>query len=310
MSEQGGGITSTEYLDKHGVTTYLKDVVTLLLENRPEDPMEFMADYFRNVVNGTSTIVRSFRYIKLTSRMRESFFDNLVAAYTSLNNTTKQDDDGNAQAAGSFTFSELRELVLLVCQDFPKSILDYVEDCLFLGQKPPLESDMEPEGEENNDLASRFVSFTEFATAINACLLYEEFLKEAKNIFLQIYWNENKKNFRIEKKKKNEEESEEEKEKQQQIAIEQFGQDTKTVSFEGFKKALVDFAKQKGKQENYPSLQNLSDCLKSLIDKKKNKPQAISFEEFFQFMLTSFVPNPLKKKTSVQLSLSKNMDKK
>jgi hypothetical protein len=33
-----------DYLDKYAITTYFKDVITLVLENRPEDPLEFMAD--------------------------------------------------------------------------------------------------------------------------------------------------------------------------------------------------------------------------------------------------------------------------
>jgi len=32
------------YLDKSGVTTYLKDAITLMLENRPNNPMEFLAE--------------------------------------------------------------------------------------------------------------------------------------------------------------------------------------------------------------------------------------------------------------------------
>ena len=32
-----------EYLDRYGVTAYMKDVVTLLLENRPASPIAFIA---------------------------------------------------------------------------------------------------------------------------------------------------------------------------------------------------------------------------------------------------------------------------
>lgn len=33
-----------EYLRRTGVTTYLKDIITLLLENRPEDCLQFISD--------------------------------------------------------------------------------------------------------------------------------------------------------------------------------------------------------------------------------------------------------------------------
>lgn len=37
-------LSNEEYLDRYGVTTYLKDLVTLLLENRPDAPLEFATD--------------------------------------------------------------------------------------------------------------------------------------------------------------------------------------------------------------------------------------------------------------------------
>ena len=37
-------LSPQDYLDRYAVTTYFKDVITLVLENRPEDPLEFIAD--------------------------------------------------------------------------------------------------------------------------------------------------------------------------------------------------------------------------------------------------------------------------
>jgi hypothetical protein len=36
--------SAQEYLDRYGVTTYLKDVITLVLENRPDDPIDFIGN--------------------------------------------------------------------------------------------------------------------------------------------------------------------------------------------------------------------------------------------------------------------------
>ena len=33
-----------------------------MLENQPDDPCEFIADYFKNVIQGTSPLVRSYRF--------------------------------------------------------------------------------------------------------------------------------------------------------------------------------------------------------------------------------------------------------
>ena len=37
-----GSLDAEEYLDRCGVTAYMKDCVTLLLENRPDEPLSFM----------------------------------------------------------------------------------------------------------------------------------------------------------------------------------------------------------------------------------------------------------------------------
>jgi len=56
-----------EFLDAFGVGSYLKDVTTLLLENRPDDAIGFVNDYFKNVAQGSSEIVRAFRCVPLNS---------------------------------------------------------------------------------------------------------------------------------------------------------------------------------------------------------------------------------------------------
>ena len=73
-----------EYLDRYGVTAYMKDVVTLLLENRPPEPIDFIADYFRTVIQGSSPLLRAYRYVRLAQPHQKAFTDNLVAAYLSL----------------------------------------------------------------------------------------------------------------------------------------------------------------------------------------------------------------------------------
>ncbi|KAL9642160.1 hypothetical protein ABK040_007165 [Willaertia magna] len=150
-----------EYFDQTGVTTYLKDAITLILENRPEDPLEFLSEYFNNVVKGSNSLTRSYRYIKLAKRNQEAFFDNLVAAYNSFSNKNSPEDIG-------LNGSEFVKLVKLVCNDFPPEILKKVVDVL------------------NKGNSNTLLSFQEFAAGINACLLYEEYLKIVEELFGQL----------------------------------------------------------------------------------------------------------------------------
>ena len=105
-----GSLDAGEYLDRCGVTAYMKDCVTLLLENRPDQPLTFMSDYFRTVTQPTSPLLRAFRYIKLAPLGRPSCNDNIVAAYQTL----------NAQRGTSGVMGgELLRLLALLCCDYP-----------------------------------------------------------------------------------------------------------------------------------------------------------------------------------------------
>jgi len=42
-------IAPEDYLDKQNVNNLLRDAVSLLLENRPANPILFMAEHFRNI---------------------------------------------------------------------------------------------------------------------------------------------------------------------------------------------------------------------------------------------------------------------
>ena len=105
-----------EFLERNGVTQYMKDVVTLLLENRPEKPLEFMADYFSNALQGRTAVARSYRYIRLTQRNRQAFLDNLAAAYS---NMARQGESNG----GGLTGAEYAQLIQMLCQDFPNDVV-------------------------------------------------------------------------------------------------------------------------------------------------------------------------------------------
>ena len=38
-----------DYLENRNVNTQLKEAISLLLENRPENPIQFLAEHFRNL---------------------------------------------------------------------------------------------------------------------------------------------------------------------------------------------------------------------------------------------------------------------
>ena len=61
------------YLDTHHVPFYLNDVTTLLLRIRPTTPLDFIASYFSEVLNGTHVLLREFAYVSACPHNRWSF---------------------------------------------------------------------------------------------------------------------------------------------------------------------------------------------------------------------------------------------
>lgn len=203
-------LPAEEYLEQSKVTPYLKDAITLLLENRPPNPIAFLSDYFQNVTQGSSRIVRSYRYIRLTKRSRQAFLDNLVSAYNSIesvpslgvttlattsknNNTNGSSTAPKISAPASSSFSNnapsprpasrptrpvSSHNIGLTGAEFAKLLTMICSDF--------------PQHLTANILRylskgdSDLVSFEEFAAGVNACLIYEEFISHAERLFHEI----------------------------------------------------------------------------------------------------------------------------
>lgn len=144
------------YLDKSGVTAYMKDVVTLLLENRPSAPIAFICRYFKSITQGgTSPLLRAYRYIQLAPPKQAAFVDNLVAAYLALD---------SRRGASNVSGAELLRLLRLLCANCPLDVsLPLLHE---LGR-----SESEP------------VAFDEFAAVVRAGLLYEDLFARACGLF-------------------------------------------------------------------------------------------------------------------------------
>ena len=72
------------YLERHHVEIYLRDVVSLVLRARTERPLEFIAEYFSQVLNGTNVLAREFAYVHECPRNRWAFMKEVHEAFGDL----------------------------------------------------------------------------------------------------------------------------------------------------------------------------------------------------------------------------------
>ena len=151
-------LTPEDYLDRFGITAYLQEVLSLVLENRPQAPVEFVAEYFRNAVQGSSYLHRAYRLVCMTDRGRPGFLGNVMKAHQILS---------HRKGSIGVTGEEMTKLLTLICHNFPKKISEIVLKTLFSGQHDPTE----------------IIAFDVFFLSVNVCLLFVEQIEFAQQYF-------------------------------------------------------------------------------------------------------------------------------
>mmetsp|Transcript_22901 Transcript_22901/g.55596 ORF Transcript_22901/g.55596 Transcript_22901/m.55596 type:complete len:274 (+) Transcript_22901:115-936(+) len=143
---------------------FMKDSLVTLLENRPENPIQFLAEYYRHAVHGTRPLSRSYRYIRLTKSNRDAFMGNLMSAYRTLDAKRGIGASSKSSSHTGLTRASFIQLLKMICQDFP---LDVIDGILRILRKGP------------NDL----IDFKDFCGGVFACLMYEEFFEQVEWLF-------------------------------------------------------------------------------------------------------------------------------
>ena len=142
--------------DRSQLSVYLKDVVTLALENRPEDPIAFASDYLRRVLGGAGAVARAHQYLSLSSHTRRAFTDNALLAFEVLSG----DEEGEKPVPGR----EFNRLIDALLEDAPSAIADRIRDVL-----------------RTTDDAE--VRWWEFQRATKACFAMRELLEELERLY-------------------------------------------------------------------------------------------------------------------------------
>jgi tubulin polyglutamylase complex subunit 1 len=166
--------TAAGAFDASGLTVYLKDVVTLCLENRPEDPVAFVAEYLRRVTRGASPVSRACQYLRLAPHHRRAFVDNAVVAHAVLCGDAT---GGPAKRLGVHP-EDHRAVLREICARLPPRVARTAARGdgarRHRGAKPNAEGD----GPFDSTDAPAGVDFFEFAGSVRACLAFEELLGE------------------------------------------------------------------------------------------------------------------------------------
>ncbi|ORX77182.1 hypothetical protein BCR32DRAFT_64138 [Anaeromyces robustus] len=151
---------STEYLDQTGITSLLQECISILLENKPENPFKVLNEHIKFYIqNDSSKIKTAIREIKLSHYIQSSTFtEHVASAYITL---TK---DNNNKSSG-IVWDKLEEFLSELTKNVPPTIIKTVTHHV-----------------KNSDL-EEFVQLDEFFECVFNCLLLDDFFEESRSLY-------------------------------------------------------------------------------------------------------------------------------
>ena len=149
------GIFDKMFVERCGAGIAFRDAMSKIIENRPADPISFLADYFHNLSTREDGIKRAIQEIRLTEYGKQAFAANLVNAYEILAN----DNTSNAVVG-----KQMCALIDLLLEDIEVPIRKVV-------RKKVACRDYEA------------IPFDVFRSIVIACICTSPFLAEGRQLF-------------------------------------------------------------------------------------------------------------------------------
>ncbi|KAL9957955.1 hypothetical protein ACROYT_G034914 [Oculina patagonica] len=150
-----------DFLSRTGVTSEIKDAITLVIENRPEDPISFMAEFFDSHANTATALMKCHQKLLLVHHSRPSFQNNLVQGY----NILKQQKNSNGLRG--LTGKTYNDLLTLLCRDLNGA-------------------EAEPLQKRIMCLSHEVVRFPVFKLGVLSTFMYQDFLKQAESLYNEL----------------------------------------------------------------------------------------------------------------------------
>ncbi|EDV26952.1 uncharacterized protein TRIADDRAFT_54407 [Trichoplax adhaerens] len=102
-----------EYLDRAGVASNLQSALLLVLENKPDDPIYFLSQFFRNACTENADISTAYQNLMLVHHSRPTFLRHVKKTFIQL-----ASDDSSTSITGKI----YNELLNLITRDLNSSI--------------------------------------------------------------------------------------------------------------------------------------------------------------------------------------------
>ncbi|XP_013385372.1 tubulin polyglutamylase complex subunit 1 isoform X2 [Lingula anatina] len=149
------------FLERTSVNNIIKDMLAKVLENRPANPVVYIAEYFENLDEKSNKVTQAHRQLLLTHHSRPAFENNVRQAYESLG---VHRANRSTLGVNGLVFTELLQVI---CRDFPEAVKEKVMKKLACRDWEVVTHDV-------------------FRSAIFTCFVLKDFLQEAESLYWSI----------------------------------------------------------------------------------------------------------------------------
>ncbi|EDO35740.1 predicted protein [Nematostella vectensis] len=150
----------------------MKEVVKLLMENRPEDPLIFLAEYFDNLADTATALMQAHQKLLLVHHSQPAFYSNLMEAYDTLSHQKGEKQSQNrlknivkgSNGLRGLTGKSYNDLLTLLCRDLTNT-------------------EAEPLLKQITCFDHEVIRFLVFRCGVLSVLVYQDFLKQADSLY-------------------------------------------------------------------------------------------------------------------------------
>ncbi|KAJ8019866.1 Tubulin polyglutamylase complex subunit 1 [Holothuria leucospilota] len=147
-----------QFLEGHHVNTWIKNALSQLVSNRPDDPITFLAHFFDNLGEDNNRMNQALEMIKISHHSKPSFVPNVTTAYEILSKPK------SSKHPAGLVGSTYKTLLEMICS----SMAVEVRESLF--QK------IGPQDYE-------YIPLDVFQTGVIACLLLVDFVAVSECLY-------------------------------------------------------------------------------------------------------------------------------
>ncbi|XP_067686411.1 tubulin polyglutamylase complex subunit 1-like isoform X1 [Haliotis asinina] len=112
--------TDRQFLERTNIGNMVKDVLAKIISNRPEDPIDFLADYFEAQEEQSSAVERARHVLLMTHHSRPVFESNVRVAYDILGKVKIANSKGVKRRG--VHGANYTDLIQSLCRDMPPMV--------------------------------------------------------------------------------------------------------------------------------------------------------------------------------------------